>query len=381
LRYNIFIIVLIISSLVVACSAEKENNIETETSTNSLVFKQIEEETETITILPTKYNIENRFSLLGTKMETSHLITSNNIEEIKELSQWNLAVERYLEIEYSPNGKYIYSTSYNCNINKCIGIFDIRNSNTGAIIHIMELPSVTIPFSISPDSKYLAIYSDESSVNIWDIENWKIYRRINRNSDNSRSVVFSPDGKQLIEGTTRGIVIWNFETGNMQTILENLPTADLKVINTSEGILLASSIGGAGREGITIWNLSKNILYRKLDLGVSINEYSFSPDGRFIAINLINDKKVNIYNLATGNLVTSFKMEEESISNLTYSPDGNILAIGTLNGDILFWDPINGILLHKLEKKNAIFTITFSPDGGKVVYGSSDGIIHFLGVF
>ncbi|MCU0535415.1 MAG: hypothetical protein MUD14_16120 [Hydrococcus sp. Prado102] len=64
------------------------------------------------------------------------------------------------------------------------------------------------------------------------------------------------------------------------------------------------------------------------------------------------------------------------IRAIAFSPDGKILASGTVNKKVQLWDVVTGNLLRTLEGHgDKVRTLAFSPDGKTLVSGSADKTI------
>jgi len=63
----------------------------------------------------------------------------------------------------------------------------------------------------------------------------------------------------------------------------------------------------------------------------------------------------------------------DRVSSVAFSPDGSTLASGSLNGEIILWDPKKGEMLHTLAgHTTGINSVTFSPDGSTLASGAWD---------
>ena len=124
-----------------------------------------------------------------------------------------------------------------------------------------------------------------------------------------------------------------------------------------------------------------------------INSIAFSPDGKLIAAGggIYNPDVhgVQIWDVATHQLLFKLDDFDESVRSLVFSPDGAILATAdghpwTGRGSAKMWDVKTGELLTELTiqgKTNqpyiqAFFDIAFSPDGKLLAAINADGDVE-----
>jgi WD40 repeat protein len=109
---------------------------------------------------------------------------------------------------------------------------------------------------------------------------------------------------------------------------------------------------------------------------------AFSPDGRGLAV--ISERKVTLYDLATGQPRLTFDAEVASQSTVitthgyvvAFSPDGNRLAIAGAKNLVHLADVATGRDLATFQGHTGALTgVAFAPDGKTIASSSNDGTV------
>ena len=111
-----------------------------------------------------------------------------------------------------------------------------------------------------------------------------------------------------------------------------------------------------------------------------VNSVAISSDGQFLASGY-EDKTIRLWNLATGEVLSTLTGHSQGIKSVAFSPDGTILATGSDDQTIKLWNVSNGQEIYTLcGHSHAVKSVAFSPDGQVLASGSWDKTIKLWNV-
>jgi eukaryotic-like serine/threonine-protein kinase len=108
----------------------------------------------------------------------------------------------------------------------------------------------------------------------------------------------------------------------------------------------------------------------------AVTAVAFSPDDRLIASGSA-DKKVKLWDAATGKEVRTLDGHTAHVTSLAFSPDGRRLVSAGADRTVRLWDTVTGKQLHCFEgHQGTVTSVAFSPDGRHVASGSEDKTVR-----
>jgi WD40 repeat protein len=273
---------------------------------------------------------------------------------------------------------------------------EILNGTDGSALRVLPLPDgdgAVSELVFSPAGDLLAGAMDES-VYVWNVETGSVIWKKGTDDTLSR-LAFSANGAMLagvysqstnlsIGQTVPGLIsVWDANNGQELQQLEGE-----KQLFTPGYTSLAFSADGmymlAGQDGGDIeiwlvedWSRDKTISSDSL-MGWN-PQLAFSPDGKwFISGGM--DRQVQIWKMPEGTSAKKATTGESTIKALVYSPDGKLIALNALN-DIELRGGSSGAYLCKLsgstDEPAAIF---FSADQRSIISLAEDGVVRIWGL-
>lgn len=264
--------------------------------------------------------------------------------------------------------------------------------------------------AFDPSGKFVAVgrmvgnASDEEpyEISLWDARDKRTFW--SKRTDLALSLVFSPDGKTLASGSSRGVALWRLDDGSLMSVLDSGEKQDAAVAN-KQVIQLAFShdgklVAAAGSFKLWVWKMPEAALFKTISLSEcgTMKSLAFSNDGNTLAVGcgefnraeIPDPSRYPILLFDLKNLSLSRKLEGHTseVSCLDFSPDSQILVSGggRSNTELRLWNVRRGSLIgeRRIADPNKaysrIHSVVFSPDGKMVAFGGSDNKLSLLNV-
>jgi RNA polymerase sigma factor (sigma-70 family) len=210
--------------------------------------------------------------------------------------------------------------------------------------------------ALSPDGRMVAVADGGGRVDIWDAKTGNILRILRKNGPIVNKLAFAPDGRTIAVGFLTGdVVLLEVPSGRETKVLSwntSKPRAGLEphlkvLLFSPDGrFLYVNNYYYQGR----VWNLlTADVAW--VDKGR--HTAAWTPDGLGILVHSVGPS-VTLLDSKTGQERSSHSVAYQGGANLggivpafAYSPDGRYLAMGLLNGMLLLCD---GKTLKELKR-------------------------------
>jgi WD40 repeat protein len=229
-----------------------------------------------------------------------------------------------------------------------------------------DLAGAVLSAAWSPDGTRIAFGGWDDRVVLYGLERSSPVGWIPGHGEPVNALAFARDGGSLALGGFMGTVsVWDATNG-----------APLGVAGRHQGSVksVASLPGGrwisSGRDGCIRIHAADGT--RAIEVGPTIvNGVAVDPAGRR-AVSASRSRGVEVFDLASGACVASYRGHPSSARTVAFSPDGATVAAGYYDGHLLLWSQGGAPELSQPFGAVALSTVAFAPDGAAVVVASWD---------
>ncbi len=270
---------------------------------------------------------------------------------------------------FSKDSAYLVS----CGHNKRINLWEI---STGKLIRTIfaEKHSAVIDVAVSPDFSALASvgrYSNE--IDLWDVATGRLIRSLSGHEDAIHSVVFTPDGKNLVSGGKDGSLrIWETASGRQQAVLEGHKGKVITVAVTPDGkyVLSGGGAGGDDDTAINIWSLEDKKLVDSINVP-KMWKMDLSSDGKYVTAS-DRDSRIKCWALSTRKILHTIKTGSIADEVLVFNSENGLRILYNSWNDVVVWDAGTGQTVNTISGNiHATVRVTaLSPDGKYLASGS-----------
>jgi WD40 repeat protein len=208
-------------------------------------------------------------------------------------------------------------------------------------------------------------------IDLWNLANHRLIRRIPAGPGVIESVAFSPGGRLLAAGGTDNRVrLWNVASGVSRDVFRADTGGVASVEFSPDGRTLAS----ASRDGtVRAWNLTTGKSSVAFDYNEGTPSIAFSSQGQYLYA-ADSEFEVGIYDLTAHELVTPAYHVETPDNALAASPAGNTLVLGNDNGPLLALE--EGSRVFRDPSNAGLISLAVAPGGRLAATGATDGTIQ-----
>ncbi|MFE2211032.1 helix-turn-helix domain-containing protein [Streptomyces canus] len=198
--------------------------------------------------------------------------------------------------------------------------------------------------------------------------------RLSRALGAGGTAVFSPDGTRLaVVGRQGAVHLLNLSTGARHTAAQpGNGSLVRRLAFTPDGRTFATVDIEADGDQVRLLDAATGRTRRTIKLSAQIlSAFAFSPDGGTLATVSGSRGSVTTWDVRTGRLQDSFRVEGE-VASLAFSPDARTLAASGARG-VQLWDLATGQNRLTLPTRSPE-AVAFSPDGRTLAIGTDGSV-------
>jgi WD40 repeat protein len=249
------------------------------------------------------------------------------------------------------------------------GSVRVWDAQSGAQLWVWdEISGGLSDVAVSPDGRYIAVGSNDGSVMVREGSTGEP-RVLSGHANHVASVTFSPDGQYL---ATAG---WDntariFEVGSGE-LLHDLRHQNL-VHQVAFHPLDPGVVATSDEDGmVNLWSISGPSPVRQQRLAAHSSPViglAFSPDGRQIATTASFDRRILLWNVATGAQVTTLSGHRGTVAGLAFGETGRTLATAGADGSARIWNL--GSTGIELPHSDEVASVAYRPGHGQIATAS-----------
>jgi len=233
----------------------------------------------------------------------------------------------------------------------------------------------------SPDGKRLASCSKDKTVQIWDAATGSRIFTYRGHTSDVFTAAWSPDGRRIAScSQDKTAQVWDAVDGGHVFTYRGHRDAVVMVAWSPDGKRLASGGGnldfGTNKpsdDTVQIWDVADGshvFTYRGHTNGVQA--LVWSPDGTRIASASL-DNTVQVWDATDSGHVLTYRGHTDHVLNLAWSPDGNYLASVGTDKTVQIWRPADGgHVFTYTGHTDWVLGVAWSPDSRRIASSSSD---------
>uniref|UniRef100_A0A1D1ZDQ3 Periodic tryptophan protein 2 n=1 Tax=Anthurium amnicola TaxID=1678845 RepID=A0A1D1ZDQ3_9ARAE len=206
--------------------------------------------------------------------------------------------------------------------------------------------------AFSPDSQKLATGADDNKVKVWIASSGSCFITFSEHTNAVSAVHFVAGKESLLSASLDGTVrAWDLiRYRNFRTFTTPSPKQFVSLTSDESGEVICA---GTLDYEIFVWSMKTGHLLDVLTgHGGPVHGLMFSPTHNILASSSW-DKTVRLWDIFGKSAVETFEHIHDVLT-VVYRPDGKQIASSTLDGQIHFWDPIDGLLMYTIEGRRDI---------------------------
>jgi WD40 repeat protein len=273
-----------------------------------------------------------------------------------------------INISFSPDSRWIIARD---------SLIRIWDSQKGTLVS--ETPEFGHEYAplFSNDGKRAAIQPNDSTFEIWDVQNTKMIHTFSGHTDRIIFAAFSPDGSLFVTSSLD-------QTARIRDVVTG---KIVNILSANSGYFNSLTFSPDGK---MVLSRPDEYIYRRTDklwdvqTGKAIQSFKglggspvFSPDGKKIAtIDWPNMAK--IWNVQTGNMIHALDGHTMPVKSAIFSPDAKFIVTTSNYETSKIWEIQTGKLVQSIKSDLTFFLSTelstLSPDSKWIMKRSGDGV-------
>jgi WD40 repeat protein len=236
-------------------------------------------------------------------------------------------------------------------------------------------PGELLALAFSPDGKTLATAGTDKLIRFWDLASGKELGQCKGHTEAVSALLFADEGKTLISGGPDGTIrFWNVAERKQTRASEE---GSAGVITALALTVDGKTLFSADRDGtVHVWDAATlNQTARHVDDAKVEGNWvvTLAPDGSTFATHQPAGRVVCLKETARGKEFLRLARYQNRVESVAFSPDGKTLATGGAEWPVCLWDVKTGELLSSIkDPAHPVRVLAFSRDGKRLAGAGGD---------
>lgn len=285
--------------------------------------------------------------------------------------------KRVTGLTFSPDGKYLASASGDSSV----ALWTNMDTSDPVFRPIGKHGDEVTSVQFNQAGDLLVSTSNDGTLKLWQKakDDWTHFTTLRAHIGIVTDAKFSPDSRMLVSSSTdKTIRLWGTPSPNPSAYLFEIRAA----LSPDGEIVVGSGTPLSGNKVIHFCQNRKSSLSqcRSVNTDFLPNTIVFSPDGRILASGG-DDHTIRLWEPKDGTPIKILKEEyghTAIVNSVSFHPDGKILASGSEDNTVLLWNIDKGTPISSplLGHQSGVTCVVFSPDGKLLASGSYDDTVR-----
>lgn len=274
-------------------------------------------------------------------------------------------------IAYNPNGRFLAVAGSD----NAIRVYDARPGDrlTAGLEQTLTghtAPILAIGFQ---DTNRLVSVSLDHTAKMWDIASGKLLHSVELNFGKQLISAIAPGNQPFLAGAALTQVrLWNYQTGEPLKKFEANDSDVAALAFTPDGKLL---VIGTTKGVVRVMDVATWKVTRAIDLDTPVHSLAASANHILVGY---EDGTVALLNLGDQDSIPQLKQQTGAINAVAFSAKGERFASASADQTVKVWDTGTLKLLCSLEgHRSAVLSVVFSPNGRKMASSGADGTVNY----